>query len=262
VTYGASVVNPVIQGETFTGTWLHKGPIVTDMDDNGLGVLVAVFSTEPDDVTADYKVSAEAESTAQRLVYRKDTRAAAIAVLTSAVVQTAGKTISGMVQDTPEGSIAIVTPETCVAIDTGWQDITTPDGTAKVRAIENDTMANILTAIASVTGGNFLHTPSIRPTRYHQRFSVYLVQAPPTGGASHQNDWANFSEEATGEYKHFLVGSKAWKVKINWGIKQTASHSSAKSFVTGKGNPHISSINGGRHFRATYLTITEQPTLI
>ena len=150
-----------------------------------------------------------------------------------------------------------------IAVDSGWVTFPGRYGNNKTRIVENDTLANIAVAIADGTSG-FDVFCLLSATQYFQRYTAHL-HATIIYENPHQNDWTNFTEEGTGS-KDYIVGGKAYTVPIAWGIKQSSSHAACKTWLaTGspvKANPKISSINGGRHFKATYLTITASPTEI
>ena len=276
--------SPQIQGATFSGSWVRKGEVQADPDEQGVGRLVAVFSTEPDEVGNASTWASLIPATKNQLEasgrYTKrfgDRAAAVSAAITALTTLPDGKTLTVSIGQGPEGAILDIHASDAVKADTLWLPCQGAEGTNYVRVIENATMTEILAALALTdtllwrsTSGT---THDIGPTANHNisprpmvpahkdRYSIHLHATLPGGGGSKPPaDWANFSELEKAGYKHCLINGVAKRIPLKWGIIQSNSHSTvATALVTGGGESHFTPINGGRHFRGFYTRWTGQP---
>lgn len=188
----------------------------------------------------------------------------------SADAPVSGQIISVVEEKTeyPGKSVVHKTVRTAVKVDSGWVQTPAQYGYyVKTRVIENATLTEINTAIAEITGVYVGHV-RISPTAFPGLFTAHLTQTADLGGsAPAPASWSNFSKTWTG-FKSYTVGSKAYKVAVSCGIIQTNDKDAVATFFTdaGTGGPHhntrFESINGGKHFRGTYMDITAAPTEI
>ena len=150
---------------------------------------------------------------------------------------------------------------TAVPLDSGWIAHTTEYGTSYSRSVENYSIADITTRMASVTPPALVTSIVVTPTKFQGLWSAHINAAPPRASNPPLSAWSNFQTNWMAE-KHYTVGNKAYKCNVTFGVIQSNSPSTVTAFLDGSGNPHFESINGGKHFRGTYATITSQPELI
>jgi|GEM_PF-3967068 len=135
----ATLSNPVIQGETYNGTWLRKGPVEGKQVADGSGQVIATFAIEPEAV--EILEGDTASETAKRIITRLDTREGARAAVAAAVVPVTGKVRSGGVQRTVEGFEAHVGEKAAVAQATAVSRATTSASSTDATATDRNVAA-------------------------------------------------------------------------------------------------------------------------
>lgn len=237
----ATLTNPTVQGCEYTGAWVRKGPVQTDLDEDGLGVLVAVFAIEPD--TISMATEATAARTEITSVARCDTQAAANALLTAVVLPTAGQSLSGSIQPSPEGYKAVLQYGLAVKLDSGW--VTRQDvwGTARRRSAINCTAAEaaaiygelsdpyvVLGGIVYPINVNYFSEPS---RVYKDRFDVTASEEPgkPYSLVLDQ-PWRNYTVEDT-FWQEAQFGGKHYKRTVTRSVKNCGDETTAWAHQNG-----------------------------
>lgn len=186
-----------------------------------------------------------------------------------------GKSKTFIVQPNPDGSMQIkATQETENTLDSN--DIVFTDinnGLSMIRSVSGITPADAQTLINTMMGAS--ETPPTPPTnwlgyRLTPRVSIgpnglmnlHLHVTPVSGGAPPKANWANFKTIPTLVRHDYTVGSKAYYVQVVMAVMQSNDQDAVQAFLHNQGNPHFDSINGGKHFRGTYMTITSRPVEI
>ena len=238
--------SPVIMGETYAGTWYRKNSD-TCREEDGTGVVWAVYSKEPDSITL--PVAFTAAETATRTMTRVDDRAAANALLTAALVQVNGKSFTGSIQRTEEGYIAEIGADTAVALDSGW--VETPDvfGTARRRRARNipatggsgvvsvASIKDSMNAPYTVVGGvvypincRFMAEPS---AKYPGLFEVEASEEP---GKSFllvpESPWRNYDKNES-YWQEMHQGGKHYKREVTHYVKNCGDEATAYAYLAG-----------------------------
>jgi len=219
---------------------------------------VATITANP---VASVKTSTTIDSTEKIVLAEDRNQSAATTAPTTASAGTAVRVISdknefGLYDNEVETS-------TAVPLDSGWISHAEQYGTAYVRTMDGYSITDVEAAIADTTGyaGALLNTVQLTPTKFNGLWSARLYATPPRYPTPPATNWGN-CETNWMATKDYTVGGVSWRVNVTCGLKQTNSLADASAFCSGSGNTRIESINGGRHFRATFMTITGQPTKI
>lgn len=239
-----TLINPTLNGEQFNGNWYRKN-YEGCREEDGTGVVWALYSTEPDTVTL--ATAATAVETSTRTLTRNDSRAQAMAVLANAVTPTNGKSFTGSIQRTEEGYVADVVTDTATLLDSGW--VTRPDvyGTARRRVALNvpATATAPAVSVASIKAElsvpyvvtsvtvypvnvNFFAQPS---TRYPGLFEVTASEEPgkPFSQALDQ-PWRNY-EEDTSYDEELHSGGRHFRRTVSKFVKNCGDETTAYAYI-------------------------------
>ena len=245
-----SLSSPVIGGETYSGTWYRKD-FNGCREEDGSGVVWAVFSTEPDAITM--QVHADAVEHSTRTLTRVDSRADANALLTSGVVATIGKVISGTVAQSAEGHIAEISTANGDLMDTGVQTVPDENGLAYFREITN--AASIAPYLPTTCiYGSWLYSTSV--SCHKNSFGLWDIKWHQAPRKQYPDPYFN----ATYSYSYEQDSSDGKKSRtVTVATKYTGSISAAYAFAG-----QASAIEGSRvnhndaltKFQAVYVSAT------
>ena len=230
--------SPVIDGETYTGTWYRKTFDGTREED-GAGVAWATYSTEPDTVTMPSEADDFQTSTIS--LGRYDTRAAAVSALSS-ITQTVGKIFHGRVERTAEGYEALVTTETAVLADTGEQTVPDELAPSYLREATNVPAASIATYLPTA---NYRNTYLYRtePNISINRFGLFDVKYHQRAVRQYPDPWVN-ATTAEYSYTEYSDSNRLMRVVTEWDVFTTSMSaaysaiSSASNTISGCGVTH------------------------
>ena len=246
--------SPTINGEAYDGPghaslrWYRKD-YNSCREEDGSGVVWAVFSTEPDAITM--AVHADATEHSTRALTRVESRADANDILTSLVTQTTGKVISGSVAQSAEGAIAEVSTLNADLLDTGVLTIPDENGPAYYREVKN--AASIAPYIPTTcVYGSYLYSTSI--SVHYNAFKLWDItwhQAP-------RKQWPDQYVNTTVSYDYTEWSSNGKHSRtVTVAVKYTTNMSAAYSFASGgiEGS-HVSHNDALTRFVATKKTAT------
>lgn len=267
----ASIADPVIRGATFAGTWVGIAPSLewgpATLNQTGKETTSNLLWTLRQGAeTAAIQKSKEITAT-ETVTRQVDQDMAAAATLPSAPENgkvnrvTFAKDETGRFQNTSELREA-------TKVDTGWVTFPHEYLTAKLRVLENATLAEIAAARDDGTTG-YNVTVSVSPTAYPSLFTARFTAAYPGNGSGgdNWNDYESLNNATTEEQYHEFDGvvKRRTRTKL-FSIKQTKSRATAYTFAyTGASSgyhitpeSHVEIYAGGTRFRAICIEAEDE----
>lgn len=245
-----------IRGNTFaaSGGWIRKGPVESELDDDGMGVLVAVFASEPDAVgdvqagTGLVLAGKTATETTRHAYLRCNTRAEAITAAATVLASLPeGTHLAASFQHGPEGFEVSFQRADAVPVDSGWFQVPSSFGNYPslldgVRVFEGwaiQDLKNLMAALPpTVSGPDGIHVLhySLRPghSPFSGRFGTILHRN--VGAIVNPIDpWVNFTVNGlvTTQERYMRVGDvmKVGRRRQSESIKQTYDYGAATTFA-------------------------------